>query len=69
MREYRADYLLPGHTRAVIGSAEVETTLKNYRDALEYVLTETLHGMNEGRTPDELADSVRLPEHLASLPY
>ena len=28
MREYRADYLLPGHTRAVIGSAEVETTLK-----------------------------------------
>ena len=51
MREYRADYLLPGHTRAVIGSAEVETTLKNYRDALEYVLTETLHGMNEGRTP------------------
>ena len=69
MREYRAEYLLPGHTRAVIGSAEVETTLKNYRDALEYVLTETLHGMNEGRTPDELADSVRLPKHLASLPY
>lgn len=69
MREYRAEYLLPGHTRAVIGSAEVKTTLKNYRDALEYVLIETLHGMNEGRTPDELADSVRLPENLASLPY
>ena len=69
MREYKAEYLLPGHTRAVTGSAEVEATLKNYRDALEYVLTETLRGMNEGLTPDELAESVRLPESLASLPY
>lgn len=69
MRAYGAEFLLPGHTRAVIGSAEVETTLRNYRDALEYVLTETLHGMNKGMTPDELAESIRLPEHLASLPY
>lgn len=69
MREYRAEYLLPGHTKAVIGSRQVETTLKNYRDALEYVLTETLQGMNEGLTPDELVERVRLPEPLASLPY
>lgn len=69
MREYGAEYLLPGHTRAVTGKTEVETTLKNYRDALEYVLTETLRGMNEGLTPDELVERVRLPENLASLPY
>lgn len=47
----------------------METTLKNYRDALEYVLVETLRGMNEGLTPDELVERVRLPEDLASLPY
>lgn len=69
MRAYGAEYLLPGHTRAVIGSAEVESTLKNYRDALEYVLTETLRGMNDGLTPDELVERVHLPEHLAGLPY
>lgn len=69
MRKYGAEYLLPGHTRAVTGHGEVETTLKNYRDALEYVLVETLRGMNEGLTPDELVEKVRLPKELATLPY
>lgn len=69
MRECGAEYLLPGHTRAIIGSAAVETTLKNYRDALEYVLVETLRGMNEGLTPDVLVEQVRLPQELAELPY
>lgn len=69
MRTYQAEYLLPGHTKAVIGKERVETTLKNYRDALDYVLTETLLGMNEGLTPDELVERVRLPKELAELPY
>lgn len=69
MRECGAEYLLPGHTRAITGSAAVETTLKNYRDALEYVLVETLRGMNEGLTPDELVEQVHLPRELAELPY
>lgn len=68
MRAYQAEYLLPGHTRAVIGKERVESTLKNYRDALDYVLTETLRGMNEGLTPDELVERVRLPKELADLP-
>lgn len=69
MREYPARYLLPGHTRAVIGQEKVAETLKNYRDALEYVLVETLKGMNQGLTPEELAEEIRLPENLAKLPY
>lgn len=69
MRELNAEYLLPGHTKAIIGKDNVTSTLKNYRDALDYVLTETLQGMNEGLTPEELVDRIGLPEELAGLPY
>lgn len=69
MRELGAEYLLPGHTRAVIGRDKVEYTLKAYRDALDYVLTKTLEGMNEGKTPEELVECVKLPDELKDLPF
>ena len=47
---YRAHYLLPGHTRPIIGETAVQETLTNFRDAIDYVLTETLKGMNQGLT-------------------
>ena len=69
LRSYPADYLLPGHTGAVIGHEAIQTTLKNYRDALDYILTGTLEGINQGKGPDELAAQFRLPEKYAALPY
>ena len=50
MISYEAEYLLPGHTRAVVGKEKIKQSLTNYRDAIEYVLVETLKGMNEGMT-------------------
>lgn len=69
MRALHVEYLLPGHTQAVIGAEVVEETLRNYHDAILYVLEETLNGMNEGKTMDQLAVDVKLPEKWASLPY
>lgn len=69
MRDLNAEYLLPGHTRAVIGQDTVRETLTNFHDAIEYVLVETLNGMNAGKTMDQLATSVKLPEKWAELPY
>lgn len=66
---YPAEYLLPGHTAAVIGHEAIQTTLKNYRDALDYILTETLKGINAGKSPEQLAAALRLPEEYADLPY
>ncbi|MDQ7092963.1 alkyl/aryl-sulfatase [Desulfosporosinus sp. PR] len=66
---YQADYLLPGHTRPISGKTEIEVTLTNFRDAIDYVLTETLKGMNQGLTMDEVAEAVKLPEKWAKLPY
>lgn len=69
MINYDAHYLLPGHTRAVIGTENVKTCLTDYRDAIQYVLEETLKGMNEGLVGDELVEKVKLPDHWAKLPY
>ncbi len=69
MRTYPAEALLPGHGQAIRGYTNIQEVLKNYRDAIEFVLLQTLEGMNQGKTVDELAASITLPEHLKQLPY
>ncbi len=69
MRAEEPVYLLPGHTRPVIGKENVKTTLSNYSEAIKFVFDKTIDGMNKGMTPDQLVEYVKLPEHLASLPY
>ena len=64
-----ADALVPGHTDPFIGRNEVRTVITNYRDAVRHVFDKTIEGMNAGKTPDELAAEIRLPEHLAGLDY
>ncbi|WP_459481600.1 alkyl sulfatase dimerization domain-containing protein [Clostridium saccharoperbutylacetonicum] len=66
---YEAEYVLPGHTKPLIGRNTVQEVLLNFRNAVNYVLEETLKGMNKGLTADELASIIKLPENLASLPY
>ncbi len=66
---YRAEHLLPGHTQPIQGEATVAEVLTNFRDAIDYILTETLKGMNQGMTMDEVVEAVALPEKWANLPY
>ena len=63
-----AEVLLPGHTAAIWGKAQIKREIGAYRDGLEYILLETLKGIDQGLTPDELVDSIKLPEHLRELP-
>jgi len=69
MRALRPDYLIPGHTRPVIGADRIYETLTNYRDAIQFVHDQTVRHMNLGFTPDEIVERVKLPPHLANLPY
>ena len=50
LASYRCEYLLPGHTAAVIGSAQIQETLQNFRKAIDDILTSTLVGMNQGKS-------------------
>ena len=64
-----ADYLVPGHTRPVLGSANVRVALTAYRDGIKSILDQTLDGMRKGERPDELVQHVKLPPDLAASPY
>lgn len=68
LAECKPDVLAMGHNAPASGP-ECRVMLANYAEALQFVLDETIKGMNAGMTPDELAVSVRLPERLRNLPY
>lgn len=65
---FRPKAMMFGHN-AVPAPDEILPMLSGYAEAIEYVYAETLKGMNQGKTPDELAASLRLPGHLRDEPY
>lgn len=69
MLDLDAEYLVPGHTRPVIGSANVRAALTTYRDGIQSILDQTVAGMKKGERPDELVQHVKLPPALAESPY
>jgi len=62
-------YLVPGHTRPIIGKEKIAEMLTDYRDAIRFVFNKTIEGMNKGMPPDELVDYVKLPEHFRNKDY
>jgi linear primary-alkylsulfatase len=69
MRDLKPEYLVPCHTRPIIGAEKIQEILTNYRDAIQYVHDQSIRGINAGMTPDELAERIKLPPHLAAAPY
>lgn len=66
LRRFGAVAIVPSKMPPVIGEDEVEQVMRNYRDAIQFVHDQTIRQMNKGLTPDELADVVKLPSHLAN---
>jgi alkyl sulfatase BDS1-like metallo-beta-lactamase superfamily hydrolase len=69
LAEFNPEAIMFGHTTALLGAANIQPVLNNTAEAIEYVYNETIKGMNEGRTPDDLAVSVQLPLSLSGDPY
>ncbi|MCP4600118.1 MAG: MBL fold metallo-hydrolase [Proteobacteria bacterium] len=69
MRRLGPEHLVPSHTRPLTGAGVILETLTNYRDAIQFVHDQTIRWMNKGLTPDEIVERVKLPPHLATLPY
>ncbi|MDX1588587.1 MAG: alkyl sulfatase dimerization domain-containing protein [Oleiphilaceae bacterium] len=69
MRDLRAEYLVPSHSRPLTGQDEIYRHLNDYRDGIRYVYDQTIRRMNEGQTPDEIAHEIQLPPHLAESPF
>lgn len=69
MLEENPKHLVGGHTRPIVGQQQTIETLTNYRNAIQSVFEQTIDGMNRGLTPDELVETVKLPEEYAQLDY
>lgn len=66
IRDKKPAFLVMGHSEPLLKAEECEEWLSSYYEAIKYVFDATISGMNQGLTADELAESVRLPEHLAA---
>ena len=69
MRRLHATVLVPSHTRPLQGEKLIEATLTDYRDAIRYVHDQTIRLINAGLLPDEIAERITLPPHLAQSPF
>src|SRR5262245_3615698 len=59
------EYVVPSHTRPVVGGAAARAALTAYRDGIRSILDQTIQGMKQGERPDELVQHVKLPPDLA----
>jgi alkyl sulfatase BDS1-like metallo-beta-lactamase superfamily hydrolase len=63
------ELLLPAHGLPIAGGERIATVLDHIAAALEALVGGVLDMMNAGRPLDEIVHTVRVPEHLAGLPY
>jgi len=68
IQELEPEIMINQHTRAYVGKGLIAERLGNYEDFLRLVLDQTLRGMLQGKSADDLRDFVRLPKHLANTP-
>ena len=63
------EILVPSHTRPIFGKDAIVDTLRNYRDAIQYIHDQTIRLANTGLHPNEIAAKLSLPDNLAKHPY
>lgn len=64
MRQLDVSFMVPSHAEPVYGEERIQELLTVYRDAIQYIHDAVVRGMNEGKTPDELVEEIRLPQSL-----
>jgi alkyl sulfatase BDS1-like metallo-beta-lactamase superfamily hydrolase len=69
LRSFNATYMVPSHTRAVVGQENVYNILTAYRDGIAYIYDQTIRNINQGYEPNELIYIVELPDYLKNHPW
>ena len=60
----KPEIVLPSHGLPIVGAANVQRVLTQYRDAILYVHDATVRGMNEGKDVFTLMKEIKLPPEL-----
>ncbi len=69
MRYLQPEFLIPSHTRPLVGQDNINSILTTYRDGIQFVHDQTVRLMNLGLGPDEIAETLVLPKHLGDSPF
>jgi alkyl sulfatase BDS1-like metallo-beta-lactamase superfamily hydrolase len=69
MRELNATYLIPSHLLPARGYDNVSDILISYRDAISYLVQQTIRYINHGFNADEIAEILELPPYLKGHPW
>ena len=69
MRSLNPSHLAPCHTIPIHGKENIAKALTDYRDAIQWVHDEVVRRANRLEDLDTIAESIKLPAHLADKPY
>ncbi|MDM0114803.1 alkyl sulfatase dimerization domain-containing protein [Variovorax sp. J22R133] len=62
--ELQPEHLIGVHGVPISGREAVAQAITEYRDTIQYIYDQTVRGINAGLSPDELANTIELPESL-----
>jgi alkyl sulfatase BDS1-like metallo-beta-lactamase superfamily hydrolase len=62
-------HLIPSHVKPVSDKEDIMNILISTRDATQYIYDQTIRGMNNGYTADELSHMITLPEYAKDNPW
>ena len=65
MLELQPDHMIGVHGVPISGREEIAKAVTEYRDTIQYIYDQTIRGINQGLSPDELVQTIRMPESLA----
>ena len=61
-------YLISGHSELITGKDNIKNEITPYKEAIEYILINTLKAINKGLSIAEITEEVKLPEKYSILP-
>ena len=64
VRDLGAELVVTGHGEPIHGAERIRADVQAMHDAVKWIETETIKGMNEGRTVYDLMQSIHLPHAL-----
>ncbi|HEX7832387.1 MAG TPA: alkyl sulfatase dimerization domain-containing protein, partial [Thermoanaerobaculia bacterium] len=64
LRTYDSWCMLPSHGTPLCGQTNIQTVLRNFRDAVQYTHDQTVRNLNKGRTIEELPLYIKMPQYL-----
>lgn len=62
--ELNPTYLVGTHGPPISGTKKIQHEVTNYRDSIQYLWDQSVRGINQGLTADELTSFVQLPDHF-----